>query len=111
MAKIPGDVRQELKDEAVPEDLKEIVHRIAQDTEDMELRLSEYKFIHSSRMLGVAVGGAIFLIGILSILISIFMFSNLFNLTLAQNVRIVVSSSLTIIGATQLLAGVLLMGK
>ncbi len=95
----------------MPEDLKEVVQRIAKDAEDMELRLSEFKFIHSLKMFGVAVGGAVFITGILFILLSVFIFFNLFDITLSQKLRIVISTTSLVIGGLQLMAGVLLIGK
>ena len=77
----------------------------------MELRLSEFKLIHSMKFFGVAVGGAIFVLGILFILVSVFMFSNLFDLTISSKLRIVISSTSAVIGMTQVIAGVLLIGK
>ncbi|MBD3203268.1 hypothetical protein GF327_03170 [Candidatus Woesearchaeota archaeon] len=95
----------------IPPDLKEVVQRIAQDAEDMELRLSEFKFVHSMRMFGVAVGGAIFILGLLFILVSVFVFGNLFGLELTKKIRIVISATSGIIGIVQIIAGVLLIGK
>ncbi|MBU0756799.1 MAG: hypothetical protein KKF44_01925 [Nanoarchaeota archaeon] len=95
----------------LPKDLREVVQRIARDAEDLDLRVSEFKIIHSMRMYGIAIGGAIFSLGMLFILISIFMFFNLFEITLEYNYRIIVSSILGLIGLLQLIAGVLLISK
>jgi hypothetical protein len=95
----------------IPQDLKEVVQRIAQDAEDMELRLSEFKFVHSMKMFGVAVGGAIFVLGILFILFSVFVFGNLIYLNIENRLRIVISSTVAVIGIVQIISGVLLIGK
>ena len=101
-----GEVRYEM-----PEDLKEVVRRVARDAEDMELRLSEFKFIHSLKMFGVAVGGATFVLGILFILVAVFLFSNLLELKISYNLRTMASITSGVIGVIQILAGVLLIGK
>jgi hypothetical protein len=95
----------------LPEDLKEIVSRIAQDAEDMDLRLSEFKLIHQTRMLGIAIGGAVFVIGILFLLVAIFIFFDLFSLPFTEKLTIAVSSLSAVVGIVQLFAGILLIGK
>ena len=100
-----------LQDYKMPEDLKEVVHRIAQDAEDIDLRLSEFKFIHASKMLAVAVGGSIFFLGVLFVLVSIFMLFNMFDVALDQSIRIAAGSTAAVLGAVQLLGGLLLIGK
>ncbi|MFH0876285.1 MAG: hypothetical protein V1859_10190 [archaeon] len=98
-------------EQQIPDDLKEIVTRIARDAEDMELRLSEFKFVHSMKMFGIAVGGAVFVLGVLFLLVSVFTFMNVFHLNLEQNVIIAISSTAVVIGVTQIVAGILLIGK
>ena len=110
-AEMPDDLKQALSNYKIPDDLKEVVHRIAQDAEDMDLRLSEFKFIHSSKWFGVAVGGAVFVLGVMFILVSIYMFFNLFELAIGQDTAIMIGSASAVIGALQLLAGVILMGR
>ena len=99
------------KKEVLPEDLKEVINRVAKDAEDMELRLSEFRFIHSMKMVSVAVGGAIFVFGLLFTLLSIFLFTNMMNLAMNQNARVIISSFSLLIGVTQLIAGTLLISK
>ena len=94
-----------------PKDLKEVVERVAKDAEDMDLRLNEFKLIHSLRMWGIAVGGATFVLGILFILVSIFIFFNLFDLVFTSKLRIAISATSAVVGVVQLTAGVLLIGK
>ena len=95
----------------IPEDLKEIVNRIARDAEDMELRLSEFKLVHSLKMFAVAVGGAVFILGILFLLMSVFLFMNIFNLVLPEKIILATASLAVVIGVVQVVAGVLLIGK
>ena len=111
LARIPDEYKKILNDYKIPDDLKEVVKRIAKDSEDMDLRLSEFKFIYSSKMLGVAVGGAAFVLGILFILTAIFLFFNLFDLTFSEKIRLAISSISFVVGVVQLLAGTLLIGK
>ncbi|MBT4352500.1 hypothetical protein HOD20_08245 [archaeon] len=105
------ETHQVVQSSNLPEDLKEIVGRIARDAEDMDLRLSEFKILHKTKMVGVAVGGSVFVLGILFVLVSIFIFFNLFSLNYSEKIRLAVSSVATVIGIVQLLAGILLIGR
>ncbi len=97
--------------EAIPEDLKEIVQKIAKDAEDMELRLSEFKFVHSVKMFGVAVGGAVFVLGILFVLIAFFLALDVFGLNIPGKIIVATASTSAVIGIIQMTAGILLIGK
>ncbi|MBT3464115.1 hypothetical protein HN451_03940, partial [archaeon] len=55
--------------------------------------------------------GSVFVLGILFVLVSIFIFFNLFSLNYSEKIRLAVSSVATVIGIVQLLAGILLIGR
>ena len=109
----PEDVKKILGESKIPDDLKEVVARLARDAEDVDLRLQEFKFIQSMKMFGVAVGGAIIIIGILFALVALFMFFNLFSLVdpITYNIRLATGAISVVLAFVQILAGVLLIAK
>ncbi|MBN1502408.1 hypothetical protein JW930_02600 [Candidatus Woesearchaeota archaeon] len=109
---MPDNVKK-VMDSKMPEDLKEVVTRIAKDAEDMDLKLAQFQFVHSMKLFAVAAGGAIFTVGIFFTLLSLFLFFNLYNFGfyIPQNIRIIVGSLLGVVALIQLISGILLMSK
>lgn len=104
---------QEVMHSHIPEDLREVVNRIAQDTEDMDLKLAQFQFVHSMKMVSVAVGGATFMIGILFSLVSTFILFDMFSLSdiLSTKARFMIGSITGVFAVIQILAGALLISK
>lgn len=104
----PQEKTQEQQAEKLPSDLKDVVEQVVQQAETIEVKSEKIMFLTVLKRFGVAIGGAILLIGVLFALSAVWIFTEVIPLGLDVKMKIIISVLVGLAGLLQVFGGLVL---